>query len=60
MSNISISFYLPVQVALLVLFYGGIMPTLPLWLVFLPSILLGVVWLICLVILIVAAIVASR
>jgi hypothetical protein len=38
--TVSVSFYLPVQIALLVLFYGNIMPTLPMWLVWLPTLLL--------------------
>lgn len=52
MSNqsVSISFYLPVQVALLVLFYGNIIPTLPWWLVWLPTILVGAVVVIFLII----------
>ncbi len=58
-SNVSISFYLPVQIALLVLFYGGIMPTLPLWLVFLPTlVLLGTIGIVIIVVAI-AAILAA-
>jgi len=48
-SSVTISFWLPVQAALLVLFYGNILPTLPLWLVWLPTILLGICLLILLI-----------
>jgi hypothetical protein len=37
--NITIGFWLPTQVALLILYYGGICPTLPWWLVWFPSLL---------------------
>lgn len=39
MSKILISFFLPVQIILLVLFYGNILPMLPLWVVWSPCIL---------------------
>ena len=35
----SIGFWLPTQAVLLVLFYGGIMPNLPWWVVWLPSLI---------------------
>ena len=38
-TNVSIGFWLPTQAALLVLFYGGIMPNLPWWVVWLPSLI---------------------
>lgn len=38
--SISISFWLPTQVALLVLFYGGFAPSLPWWVVWLPSLII--------------------
>ena len=42
--NITIGFWLPTQVALLILYYGGIYPTLPWWLVWFPSlIVLGLI-----------------
>ena len=42
--NITIGFWLPTQVALLILYYGGICPTLPWWLVWFPSlIVLGLI-----------------
>lgn len=40
--SVSISFFLPTQVALLVLYYGNILPTLPLWVVWLPCIIVGI------------------
>ena len=58
-SNVSISFYLPVQVALLILFYGNILPTLPLWLVFLPTlIVLGALGVVIIVVIVAAIAVA--
>jgi hypothetical protein len=56
--SISVSFYLPVQIALLVLFYGNILPTLPIWLVWAPSLIIVGLLVIAAVILLVALIAA--
>jgi len=37
--NFSIGLWLPAQVILLVLYYGNIVPTLPWWVVWFPSLL---------------------
>lgn len=57
--SVSISFYLPVQVGLLILYYGGIVTTMPWWLVWLPSLLvlgaIGVIIIIAIIAFIMAA-----
>jgi hypothetical protein len=55
-TEVTISFWLPTQIVLLVLFYGGIMPNLPLWLVWLPSLLVIAFFVVIAVIIIVAVI----
>ena len=39
-TNITIGFWLPTQVILLVLYYGGILPSLPWWIVWFPSLII--------------------
>jgi len=38
-SNITIGFWLPTQVIMLVLYYGNILPSLPWWIVWFPSLI---------------------
>jgi len=56
-TNVSIGFWLPTQATLLVLFYGGIMPNLPWWVVWLPTlIILGFLAIAVVIVILVAAI----
>ncbi|MFA5760337.1 MAG: hypothetical protein WC877_01090 [Dehalococcoidales bacterium] len=56
--TVSISFWLPVQVALLVLYYGNIVPNLPWWLVWLPSLALLLVIFVVMIIVAIVLLVA--
>lgn len=58
-TNITIGFWLPTQAALLVLFYGGILPNLPWWVVWLPSLLVIASIVIILVIVVVAIVLSA-
>lgn len=57
-SKISISFWLPTQIALLVIYYGNIVPGLPMWLVWLPTLIFGVLFCGLIVILLISLIIA--
>jgi len=59
-TNITIGFWLPTQVLLLVLYYGGILPSLPWWIVWFPSLIVAGIFaiaVILMVIMILAAII---
>lgn len=58
-TNISIGLWLPTQVALLVLFYGGILPALPWWVVWLPSLLVIAFIVVALIILLIVLVLAK-
>lgn len=61
-TNITIGFWIPTQVLLLVLYYGGILPSLPWWVVWFPSlIVLGLlaVWVMFIVIILLIALIAT-
>jgi hypothetical protein len=57
-TNISIGLWLPTQAALLVLFYGGFIPTLPWWVVWLPSICL-IAWIVIALIIMVGVLILA-